>query len=130
MALCRQQLANEFGMSDNPDVLYGFADVLFHQYRYSECYAITSRFEFFHSILLFNQTEPISARILEKTSIHMATLPLHIACMQHLPHLHPKLFLLAHELVEKEPEAPISWYAVGVWYVFTGKYHEARKYFA
>ena len=71
----------------------------------------------------------IRRRILELTSVHPSTLPLHLACMQNLSYLHPKLFLLAHELVEKEPDAYISWYAVGVWYFVTGKYIEARKYF-
>ena len=61
--------------------------------------------------------------------MHAPTMPLHIACMHHLPYLHSKLFMLAHELVEKEPEAAISWYTVGVWYLTSRKWGEARKYF-
>ena len=57
-------------------------------------------------------------------------MPLHIACMYHLAHLNPKLFLLAHELVEREPENAISWYAVGIWYMCIHKYQEARTYFS
>jgi len=49
--------------------------------------------------------------------------------MYHLNHLHSKLFILAHELVEREPENPISWYAVGVWYLASGKWPQARQYF-
>lgn len=49
--------------------------------------------------------------------------------MHHLPHLHSKLFILAHEMVEKEPEAAMSWYAVGVWYLTSKKWAEARTYF-
>lgn len=49
--------------------------------------------------------------------------------MYHLEHLHSKLFLLAHELVEREPENPASWYAVGVWYLASAKYPQARQYF-
>lgn len=56
-------------------------------------------------------------------------MPLHIACMHHLPYLQSKLFMVAHELVEKEPETAISWYAVAVWYLTSRKYGEARKYF-
>ena len=41
--------------------------------------------------------------------------------MYHLSHLQSKLFVLAHELVDKEPENPMSWYAVGVWHL------EAKK---
>ena len=50
--------------------------------------------------------------------------------MHHLPHLHSKLFILAHEMVEKEPESAISWYAVGVWYLTSKKWAEARTYFS
>lgn len=70
-----------------------------------------------------------SSRILGLVSVHAPTMPLHIACLYHLSHLHSKLFILAHELVEKEPENPISWYAVGVWYLTVKKWSEARTYF-
>ena len=56
-------------------------------------------------------------------------MPLHLACMYHLKHLHSKLFLLAHEMVESEPENPISWYAVGVWYLSHKNWVSARQYF-
>ena len=49
--------------------------------------------------------------------------------MYHLPHLHSKLFLLAHEMVERGPENPVSWYAVGVWYLAGGKWGPAQQYF-
>jgi hypothetical protein len=62
-------------------------------------------------------------------SIHGPTMPLHIACMYHLSHLHSKLFILAHEMVDHEPENPVSWYAVGVWYLCRGKWAQARQYF-
>jgi len=42
-ALTRRRLVEEFGLSDNPDVLYSFADALYAQFRWSDCYAITSR---------------------------------------------------------------------------------------
>lgn len=37
--------------------------------------------------------------------------------------------MLAHELVDREPENPVSWYAVGVWYLASGKWSQARQYF-
>ena len=46
-ALTRRRLVEEFGLSDNPDVLFSFADALYAQFRWSDCYAITSRYEFF-----------------------------------------------------------------------------------
>jgi anaphase-promoting complex subunit 6 len=44
-ALTRRRLVEEFGLSDNPDVLFSFADALYAQFRWSDCYAITSRYE-------------------------------------------------------------------------------------
>ena len=71
----------------------------------------------------------VEHRILGLVSVHAPTMPLHIACLHHLKHLHSKLFVLAHELVEREPESPISWYAVGVWYLTQKKWSDARTYF-
>jgi anaphase-promoting complex subunit 6 len=71
----------------------------------------------------------VMGRILGLTAVHTPTMPLHIACMYHLRHLHSRLFILAHELVEAEPDAPIAWYAVGVWYLAQNKWADARTYF-
>ncbi|KAJ7274524.1 hypothetical protein B0H12DRAFT_1089105 [Mycena haematopus] len=109
--LTRQRLVEEYGLGDNPDVLFSFADALYTGFRWADCFAITTR-------------------ILGLVSIHKATMPLHIACLYHLSHLHSKLFILAHEMVDREPENPISWYAVGVWYLSNGKWAEARQYFS
>ena len=49
--------------------------------------------------------------------------------MYHLSNLHSKLFILAHEMVDKEPENAVSWYAVGVWYLTAKKWQDARTYF-
>ncbi|KAG6330678.1 hypothetical protein ID866_8412 [Astraeus odoratus] len=110
-ALTRQRLVEDYKLSDNPDVLYSFADALYTQFRWADCFVITTR-------------------ILELVAFHDATLPLHIACMYHLSHLQSKLFVLAHELVDREPENPISWYAVGVWYFGAKKWSQARQYFS
>ncbi|EIN10021.1 TPR-like protein [Punctularia strigosozonata HHB-11173 SS5] len=109
--LVRRRLVEEYGLADNPDLLYAFADALYAQFRWADCFAITSR-------------------ILGLVSVHVPTMPLHLACMHHLGHLHSRLFVLAHELVDKEPESAISWYAVGVWYMSQKKWSEARKYFS
>ncbi|KAI0701318.1 TPR-like protein [Cytidiella melzeri] len=110
-AIARTKLVEEYGLGDNPDVLYSFADALYSQFRWADCFVITSR-------------------ILGLVSVHAPTMPLHIACLYHLSHLHSKLFILAHEMVEREPESPISWYAVGVWYLTAKKWSEARTYFS
>ncbi|KAF8737592.1 hypothetical protein AX14_012591 [Amanita brunnescens Koide BX004] len=110
-ALTRQRLVDDYGLGDNPDVLCSFADALYVSFRWADCFAITSR-------------------IMGLVSVHNAAMPLHIACMYHLSHLHSKLFILAHEMVDREPENPISWYAVGVWYLSGGKWTQARQYFS
>ncbi|OBZ72693.1 Anaphase-promoting complex subunit cut9 [Grifola frondosa] len=91
-ALARRRLVEDFGLGDNPDVLFSFADALYSQFRWADCFAITSR-------------------ILSIVSIHAPTLPLHVA-------------------FENEPESPISWYSVGVWYLSVKKWSEARTYFS
>ncbi|KAF9523572.1 hypothetical protein CPB83DRAFT_775294 [Crepidotus variabilis] len=110
-ALTRQRLVEEYGLGDNPDVLFSFADSLYANFRWADCFTITSR-------------------ILGLVQIHNQTMPLHVACMYHLSHLHSKLFILAHEMVDREPENPVSWYAVGVWYLSGQKWAQARQYFS
>ncbi|KAG8688436.1 anaphase promoting complex subunit cdc16 [Ceratobasidium sp. 395] len=107
----RQRLMEEYNLSENPDVLFGHADSLYAQYRWADCFAITSR-------------------ILDLEAVHPSTLPLHLACMTALPHLHSRLFLLAHDLVAHEPDSPSSWYAVGLWYLAVKRHGEAKKYFS
>lgn len=68
-------------------------------------------------------------RILAVHSSHRPTLPLHLSCMHHLPHLRSRLFLLAHQLIESEPDDAISWYAVGLWYFSGRRWEESRRYF-
>ena len=80
-------------------------------------------------IITTARNDYLSYRILDLVAFHDATMPLHIACMYHLSYLHSKLFVLAHELVDKEPENPISWYAVGVYYLGSNKWSQARQYF-
>jgi anaphase-promoting complex subunit 6 len=38
------------------------------------------------------------------------------------------LFLLAHHLVESNPENYLSWFAVGAYYFCSKKYDQCRKY--
>ena len=42
-ALVRRRLVEEYNLGDNPDVLYSFADALYTQLRWADCYAVTSR---------------------------------------------------------------------------------------
>lgn len=42
-ALARRRLVEDYKLADNPDILYSFADALFIQLRWADCFVITSR---------------------------------------------------------------------------------------
>ncbi|KAM0754433.1 cell division control protein 16 [Meredithblackwellia eburnea MCA 4105] len=110
MTEARDRLSEEYGLGQDPDVLFGLADELYTALRFAECYKVTSK-------------------ILSIHSSHRPTLPLHLACMHHLPNLRTQLYLLAQELVENEPDDAISWYGVGLWYFSGRRWEESRRYF-
>ena len=41
--IARRKLVEDYGLGDNPDVLYSFADALYSQFRWADCFTITSR---------------------------------------------------------------------------------------
>lgn len=43
IALARNRLTKEFGLGDNCDLLYTLADSLYNQFRWADCFAVTSR---------------------------------------------------------------------------------------
>lgn len=71
----------------------------------------------------------LARSILSHHPSHRLTLPLHLSCMHHLPNLRSKLFLVAHEMVDHEPDDAISWYAVGLWYFAGKRWEESRRFF-
>lgn len=42
-ALARKKLVEDYGLGDNPDVLFSFADALYSNFRWADCFAVTSR---------------------------------------------------------------------------------------
>jgi hypothetical protein len=54
-ALTRRRLADEFGLSDNPDVLFSFADALYAQFRWADCFILTSRYAVTRLCAFLNQ---------------------------------------------------------------------------
>lgn len=107
----RQVLSEKYGLSGNCDVLVGLAEELFAGYKWEDCYAVTSK-------------------ILQRVPGHRGALQLHLACMHHIPRLHSSLFMLAHDLVEAEPDEATTWYAVGLWYYSGQRWADARRYFS
>ena len=70
-----------------------------------------------------------SSRILALHPSHRPTLPIHLSCMQQIPNMRSRLFLLAHDMVDNEPDDAISWYAVGLWYFAGKRWEESRRFF-
>ncbi|GAA5910355.1 hypothetical protein JCM8208_006019 [Rhodotorula glutinis] len=110
MAIARQRLSDEYGLGNDPDVLCSRADELHGAMRFAECFKITTH-------------------ILSLHPSHRLTLPLHLSCMHHLPNLRSKLFLVAHDMVDNEPDDAVSWYAVGLWYFAGKRWEESRRFF-
>lgn len=54
-ALARQRLVEEFGLGDNPDVLYSFADALYANFRWADCFVITTRYVLGLTVSLLSQ---------------------------------------------------------------------------
>lgn len=111
IAAARKQLVETYQLDDNCDVLVGLAEELFARYKWEDCYVVTSK-------------------ILARMPGHPGALPLHLACMHHIPRLHSSLFMLAHDLVQQEPQAASTWYAVGLWYFSGKRWTEARRFFS
>ncbi|MBW0471067.1 hypothetical protein O181_010782 [Austropuccinia psidii MF-1] len=104
-------LKNHYNLNEDPDYCFGLADWLFSNYRFQDCFRITSR-------------------ILKLHYHHSPTLPLHLTCMTMINKLQPSLFLLAHELIERDPNSAISWYAAGLWYFSQKRWEESRRFFS
>ncbi|KAH9448926.1 hypothetical protein Pst134EA_028215 [Puccinia striiformis f. sp. tritici] len=104
-------LRNQFHLTDDPDTGFGLADWLYTNYRFIDCYRITSR-------------------ILKLHYHHLPTLPLHLSSMTMIKKLLPSLFLLSHELIERDSSSPISWYGAGLWYFSQRRWEESRRFFS
>lgn len=95
-------------LTDNSDMAVCKAERLYYICSYKECFNITEE-------------------VLKKDPYHTTCLPLHIGCLVELKKTN-KLFYLAHDLVDLQPEMSISWFAVGCYYYVIGKSDPARRY--
>ncbi|WVQ74870.1 hypothetical protein IAR50_004477 [Cryptococcus sp. DSM 104548] len=111
VATARERLTRQYALGDNCDVLVGLADELYSKYKWEECYAVTSK-------------------ILSRIPGHTTALPIHLACMHHIHRLRSALFILAHDLVDQDPQSALTWYAVGLWYFSGKRWADARRYFS
>jgi anaphase-promoting complex subunit 6 len=56
--LARTKLVEEFGLGDNPDVLFSFADALYAGFRWADCFAVTDRCLYLFRVLLYLTHHP------------------------------------------------------------------------
>lgn len=103
-------LKGQYGLQDNPDVLLAKGEQLFAQCRFSDCLSVTRK-------------------ILQVDQYKFNALPLHLTCLHELGKKND-IFLLSHDMADRHPEEPVTWLAVGIYYMSINKVAEARRYFS
>lgn len=103
-------LREEYSLDDNADILLSRADYLFIQCNFDECLLVCER-------------------VLSNDAHNTDILPNYLLSLYELGGKN-KLFLKAHQLAESKPQSPMTWLAIGIYYLSIGKIVEARKFFS
>uniref|UniRef100_A0A8C2TRX9 Cell division cycle 16 n=1 Tax=Coturnix japonica TaxID=93934 RepID=A0A8C2TRX9_COTJA len=97
------------GLQENLDVVVSLAERHYYNCDFKMCYKRTSL-------------------VMEKDPFHANCLPVHIGTLVELNKAN-ELFYLSHKLVDLYPNNPVSWFAVGCYYLMVGHKNEhARRY--
>ncbi|XP_010786903.1 cell division cycle protein 16 homolog [Notothenia coriiceps] len=97
------------GLQDNLDVVVSLAERHYYNCDFKMCYKLTST-------------------VMVKDPFHANCLPVHIGTLVELGKSN-ELFYLSHKLVDLYPNNPVSWFAVGCYYLMVGHKNEhARRY--
>uniref|UniRef100_A0A4W6DFA3 Cell division cycle 16 homolog (S. cerevisiae) n=1 Tax=Lates calcarifer TaxID=8187 RepID=A0A4W6DFA3_LATCA len=97
------------GLQDNLDVVVSLAERHYYNCDFKMCYKLTSM-------------------VMVKDPFHANCLPVHIGTLVELGKAN-ELFYLSHKLVDLYPNNPVSWFAVGCYYLMVGHKNEhARRY--
>ncbi|XP_063474596.1 cell division cycle protein 16 homolog isoform X2 [Symphalangus syndactylus] len=97
------------GLQENLDVVVSLAERHYYNCDFKMCYKLTSV-------------------VMEKDPFHASCLPVHIGTLVELNKAN-ELFYLSHKLVDLYPSNPVSWFAVGCYYLMVGHKNEhARRY--
>ncbi|EGV97130.1 Cell division cycle protein 16-like [Cricetulus griseus] len=97
------------GLQENLDVVVSLAERHYYNCDFKMCYKLTSA-------------------VMEKDPFHANCLPVHIGTLVELNKAN-ELFYLSHKLVDLYPGNPVSWFAVGCYYLMVGHKNEhARRY--
>lgn len=103
-------LKQEYDLSENNDLLLSKSDYYYIQCNFDQCLIICEK-------------------ILLKDKYNFNVLPNYLSCLYELGGKN-KLFLLAHQLAENHVSNPITWLAIGIYYLSINKVIEARKFFS
>ncbi|XP_064413680.1 cell division cycle protein 16 homolog isoform X2 [Latimeria chalumnae] len=97
------------GLQENLDVVVSLAERHYYNCDFKMCYKLTSV-------------------VMGKDPFHANCLPVHIGTLVELNKAN-ELFYLSHKLVDLYPNSPVSWFAVGCYYLMVGHKNEhARRY--
>lgn len=102
-------LKDEYRLGDNTDVLLSRVNSYYVRCNYDECCALCEK-------------------LLSTDPYNFSLLAVYISCLYELGGRN-KLFLRAHQLAENHPTHPLTWFAIGTYYLSIGKILEARKFF-
>ncbi|KAK0150612.1 Cell division cycle protein 16 [Merluccius polli] len=86
-----------YGLQDNLDVVVSLAERHYYNCDFKMCYKLTSM-------------------VMVKDPFHANCLPVHIGTLVELSKAN-ELFYLSHKLVDLYPNNPVSWFAVGCYYL-------------
>ncbi|XP_062587191.1 cell division cycle protein 16 homolog [Saccostrea cucullata] len=75
----------------------------------------------------FRECHKITTKVMSDDPYNTQCLPIHIAVLVELKKA-KDLFYLSHKLVDLYPNDPVSWFAVGCYYLLTEKSEPARRY--
>lgn len=103
-------LREEYRLGDSTDLLLSRADYLYIQCNYDECLNVCTK-------------------AMEKDPCNLSLVSNYLSCLYELGGRN-KLFLKAHQLAESHPTNPLTWLAIGIYYLSINKIIEARKFFS
>lgn len=103
-------LKDEYRLGEDADLLRARADYLYTQCNYDECLKVCEE-------------------VLERDPYNFEVLPNYLSCLYELKGRN-KLFLKAHQMAEEHPTNPLTWLAIGIYYMSINKVMEARKFFS
>ncbi|KAM9910304.1 hypothetical protein OXX69_004625 [Metschnikowia pulcherrima] len=103
-------LKDEYRLGDNADVLLSRADFLYIKCNYDECLKVCEK-------------------VLDRDPHNFSLLPNYLSCLYELGGRN-KLFLKAHQLADNHPSHPLTWSAIGIYYLSIHRVLEARKFFS